>query len=110
MRRAWFGAVIVTISLGVGLATRAATPGSPEPSAPAPQTPAPNQTQPTLSARPSAAAPSTQSEAFGREHVRQALDRYCAGCHSSRVVTAATSTGVAFDRLDLARIDADAEL
>jgi mono/diheme cytochrome c family protein len=34
---------------------------------------------------------------------RAVIDRYCAGCHNSRVFTQATAAGVTFDRLDLNR-------
>ncbi|HEX5000318.1 MAG TPA: DUF1592 domain-containing protein [Terriglobia bacterium] len=42
--------------------------------------------------------------------VRATLDRYCAGCHNSRASTAATASGVVFDRADLSQVAADPAL
>jgi hypothetical protein len=41
---------------------------------------------------------------------RVAIDRYCAGCHNSRVSTPATASGVVFDRADLDHIADDPAL
>jgi hypothetical protein len=38
---------------------------------------------------------------------RAVVDRYCAGCHNSRVTTAATATGIMFDRADLNYVASD---
>ena len=52
----------------------------------------------------------TQPSSPGADSARQTIDKYCAGCHNSRTTTEATATGIAFDRLDLSRIGAEAEL
>jgi len=109
MRRARFGAAAVMISLASGLATRVVTFGSPPPSVQAAQTPPSRQAR-SSSAKQGPIAPESRPGAFGQEDVRKTLDRYCAGCHNSRSVSAATATGVAFDRLELGRVDADAEV
>jgi hypothetical protein len=36
--------------------------------------------------------------------IRATVDKYCAGCHNSKATTAATASGVVFDRADLNRI------
>jgi hypothetical protein len=67
---------------------------------------APPERRPEAQAQAQAAAPTTDDAT----RYAGAIKQYCLGCHNSRVATAATSSGVVFDAVDLRRVGADAAM
>jgi uncharacterized membrane protein len=59
---------------------------------------------------PASAANQGPNASASSTDVRGVLNKYCVGCHNSRVKTTATANGVVFDTADLARIANDSAM